>query len=396
MAKGSHCQNSCPPNNKKIIEINGCFMKIAFDHQVFSFQEYGGVSRYVCNLAISIARQPDVEAKIYAPLHVNAYLADLPSNLVSGYRLRKFNGAVNKYISVAANKILVIPKLRGFRPDIVHETYYSSLAYLPKGARRVITVYDMIHEKIPGMSSPWRFSHKRKRDAVLRADHVVCISRATRNDLLEYIGVPEEKVSVVHLGFSIRKDHEFQSNKIGEKESKPYILYVGNRGGYKNFSRAICAYASSKMLMDNFKFVCFGGEGVTNDEMAMLRTLNISSGLVQFKRGGDELLAEAYANARVFIYPSLYEGFGLPPLEAMSYGCPVVCSNTSSIPEIVGDAGEYFDPNEPSSIRIALESVAMFDDKRVELIFAGYRRLSCFSWDKCANETLSIYQDLLC
>jgi len=371
-------------------------MKIAFDHQVFSFQEYGGISRYICKLAENLALHQDVEAKIFAPCHINGYLEELPRKLVSGYRLRNLTKMGNKYASIATSKLLVIPMLNGFHPDIVHETYYSSLSYLPKGAKRVITVYDMIHEKLPDMFSPWRFTGKRKRDAVLRADHVICISHATRNDLLEVFDIPEEKVSVVHLGFNIQNESKYHLQNEDFGEQRPYILYVGDRKTYKNFSGAIRAFETSPILRENFTFICFGGGAVTSDELAMLRQMNLPYNQVKFLQGGDDILAKLYTNARLFIYPSLYEGFGLPPLEAMSFGCPVVCSNTSSIPEVVGDAGEYFDPKEPSSIRLALEKVALSDDKCNELAAAGYRRLSCFSWEKCANETLSIYRALLC
>lgn len=370
-------------------------MKVAFDHQIFTFQEYGGVSRYVCQLAANLARQPDIEAKIFAPLHVNAYLDDMDPNLVSGRRMRSLTRTGNKYLSIAASKLFVIPQLRSFRPDIIHETYYSRLCYKPKGARRVITVYDMIHEKLPGMSSSWRFTNKRKREAVLRADHVICISHATRKDLLEFIPVPEDKVSVVHLGFSIQHHQGDQAKNNFDIVSSPFILYVGSRAGYKNFSGSIRAFASSPMLKENFKFVCFGGGKATSMEMTMLRELKLPADAVHFIQGSDALLAEVYANARLFIYPSIYEGFGLPPLEAMSYGCPVVCSNSSSIPEVVGDAGGYFDPDDLASIRMALENVALSDEKCADLVTAGYRRLDFFSWEKCAAETLSIYRNLL-
>lgn len=370
-------------------------MKIAFDHQIFAFQEYGGVSRYVCQLAKNLTLQPGLIVKIFAPFHVNAYLAEMPVNLVKGHSLRNFPTPWNKYFSIAASKILVASKLRQFRPNIVHETYYSSLGYLPKGARRVITVHDMIHEKYTDMRSPWRFTHKRKRDAILRADHVICVSHATRADLLKYINVPEDKISVIHHGFVPQYYlREPVDGNIGNSRF-PYILYVGSRSKYKNFTGAIRAFASSSILRENFNFFCFGGGNFNNDELELLRQLNLASGCVQLIQGDDTRLAELYMNARLFIYPSLYEGFGLPPLEAMSYGCPVVCSNTSSIPEVVGEAGSYFDPNDQSSMRSTLEQVALSDQKCSELVAAGYLRLALFSWKKCASETLAVYRRLL-
>jgi glycosyltransferase involved in cell wall biosynthesis len=119
-----------------------------------------------------------------------------------------------------------------------------------------------------------------------------------------------------------------------------------------------------------------------------------SSQVMQFG-GSDQMLAGLYEHASAFIYPSLYEGFGIPPLEAMSYGCPVVCSKTSSIPEVVGDAGEYFDPADIESMRVAIERVVTSDSHRKLLIAKGRARLKYFSWDRCAAETLDLYMKLV-
>ena len=111
--------------------------------------------------------------------------------------------------------------------------------------------------------------------------------------------------------------------------------------------------------------------------------------------GGDDLLASIYRKAGALIYPSLYEGFGLPPLEAMAAGCPVICSNTSSLPEVVSDAGEYFDPLSQESMMEAMEAVLCSPKRRDDLIAKGYLQASKFSWKKCAQETITEYQKLL-
>lgn len=107
------------------------------------------------------------------------------------------------------------------------------------------------------------------------------------------------------------------------------------------------------------------------------------------------MLASIYANAAAFVYPSLYEGFGIPPLEAMSLGCPVICGNTSSIPEVVGDAGEYFDPNDTESMRVAIEAVLQSTGRSQELVAKGQAQRSLFSWQRCARETLDVYRSIL-
>jgi glycosyltransferase involved in cell wall biosynthesis len=175
----------------------------------------------------------------------------------------------------------------------------------------------------------------------------------------------------------------------------PYLLYVGSRRYYKNFKALLQAYALNQQLSDEFKLVCFGGGRLSLAEKAEIQRLKIKEDRILYLEGGDRLLANLYKNAAVFIYPSLYEGFGIPPLEAMSLGCPVVCSNVSSIPEVVGAAGRYFDPNDIEDIGSAIESVVFSENSRTELIVRGSHRAAQFSWRKCAQETYSVYKKLL-
>ena len=177
--------------------------------------------------------------------------------------------------------------------------------------------------------------------------------------------------------------------------SRPYLLYVGSRGGYKNFEALILAFASSSYLRSDFSVMCFGGGAFIPDELALFRQLQLSDAHVRQISGNDEMLASMYKNAAAFVYPSLYEGFGIPPLEAMSLGCPVICGNTSSIPEVVGDAGEYFDPNDTESMRVAIETVLQSTGWSQELVAKGHARRLLFSWQRCASETLDVYRSIL-
>ena len=137
---------------------------------------------------------------------------------------------------------------------------------------------------------------------------------------------------------------------------RPSLLYVGHRGGYKNFRTLLQAYGSSPILRE-FELIAFGGYPLLRDEQKEIRRLGITD-RVRFESGSDRELAARYQAAAAFIYPSKYEGFGISPLEAMSHGCPVVCSNAGAIPELVGDAGVYLDPNNAEELRTALERVA--------------------------------------
>ncbi|MBW4054086.1 MAG: glycosyltransferase family 4 protein [Proteobacteria bacterium] len=364
-------------------------MRIAFDQQIFSWQQYGGISRYICSLVTHLSEIPGVEAKIFAPLHVNAHLPMLPADIRTGIKVKVLPKTGR--IRLNASRLMAIPLIRAFRPDIIHETYYSDWAYAPKGARRVLTAHDMIHEHFPGMFSTNDPSTNWKKKACSRADHIICISECTRRDLLDLFDVPAEKVSVVYHGFDAFDSEAEQGNK---HQNSPYILYVGQRGGYKNFHDFIRAYTSSEWLRNNFRILCFGGGAFTSVEKAMLTANRVNEANIQQIGGADSVLATCYRNAAAFVYPSLYEGFGIPPLEAMSVGCPVVCSDTSSIPEVVGTAGEYFDPTSIDSIRSTIEKVLQSTELQADLTAKGFERCKLFTWEKCAAETLAVYRSL--
>jgi glycosyltransferase involved in cell wall biosynthesis len=365
-------------------------MKIAFDSQIFTIQEYGGVSRYICSLVNALSQNSSVEAKIFAPLHINAYLPDMPSELAFEHRVPKIR-KTGRMVS-ALSQFLAGQMINYFNPSIVHETYYARHSYGTSSARRVLTVYDMIHELYASEYRANDQTSKLKQIAAKRADHIICISESTRRDLLDIFDLPEDKVSVVYLGFD-----SFASNttKLEHKECKPYLLYVGQRWGYKNYDGFLKAYASSSFLCNNFDVICFGGGAFTPDELSSFVSLGLSNRQISQISGSDSKLASVYSNAALFVYPSLYEGFGIPPLEAMSLGCPVVCGNNSSIPEVAGNAAEYFDADNPDSIRVAMEHVVNSNSRREHLISLGKLRCAEFSWQRCANETLDVYRSLI-
>lgn len=364
-------------------------MRIAFDHQIFGWQEYGGISRYAYELAAGLSTSCEQDTAILSPLYVNRYLAHAPQQLkIQGIQVPalKRSGRVFR----AINTLLVRPLMARFGPDIVHETYYSARGVAPRSAKVILTVYDMIHERFPEYFSIASPTRREKALAVARADHVICISEQTRRDLIEYLGVPVAKISVVHLGFSLTVAP--QAVIQNEELSREFVLYVGSRTGHKNFLGLLRAYASSELLKNEIDLVCFGGGELTAKEKELINELGFSAGRVRQVSGNDGLLGFYYQAARAFVYPSLYEGFGIPPLEAMSFGCPVVCSNTSSIPEVVGGAAVQFDPESYDSIRKAIEEVVGSEELRAELIEKGNQRVLCFSWERCARETLDVYR----
>lgn len=376
-------------------------MKIAFDSQIFCAQVYGGVSRYFCEIAPRIAKTPGVQVSITAPMHINAYLSHVPRGIVSGFRapntdrFQTSRGVNYPRLALRGLGLLMGDwMLRAMKPDIVHETYFSPYRLGSRRARRVLTIYDMIHEKFASSFPHADKTARYKALAAERADHVICISESTRRDAIEVLGLPPDKTSVIYLGFDLMNAAGARVEEPMFSARKPFLLYVGNRGGYKNFLRLLEAYGTSPRLKAGYELICFGGGGFLADELEMMHTLGLDRGQVTQLGGDDQLLAILYERASAFIFPSLYEGFGIPPLEAMSHDCPVVCSNTSSIPEVVGDAGEYFDPASTDSMRAAIEQVVASESRQKLLIEKGHERLKSFSWDRCAAETLDIYRKL--
>ena len=372
-------------------------MRVNFDYQIFVSQEFGGISRYFASIVAELDKMAAIEPLVSAPLYINAYLPDLAKHLVLGRRIPKFRGVDRLSPLVGA---MAFAAAWARPPAIEHRTYYGRRDRPGHAARTVLTVYDMIHERHAADIAPGDRTADDKRAAVAQADHVICISNHTRTDLMDLLGVPADKISVTHLGYtglfgaaeSNESAADFRIRVFGA--DLPYLLYVGNRDGYKNFLGLLEAYRSSAWLLENFAVLCLGGGPFTATETEALAGLT-PAGRVRQVAGSDAMLAACYRNAAVFVYPSLYEGFGIPILEAMSLGCPVACGSTSSLPEVAGDGAAYFDAAQPESIRATLESVLSGQEKRDLLTQRGKTRSAQFSWARCAAETAAVYQRLL-
>jgi glycosyltransferase involved in cell wall biosynthesis len=368
-------------------------VKIAFDQQVFLLQQYGGISRYVCNLARYLNDLPEAKARIFAPLHRNRNLVEIDGVPASALLLPAIHPKLTRAVN-ELGKHMARFSMNLSAPDIVHETYFTTDDYRPKQARRVVTVYDMIHERYADEFKNAEVTTFAKKSAVTRADHVICISKSTQRDLVEFFDVPIEKTSVVYLSADAIFEKATSVLKQAKSE-RPYFLYVGGRAGYKNFSGFVQAFAKSTKLRSSCDIVCFGGGALQPAELREIAELGLREDQVVQVGGEDETLVKLYRNAQALVYPSKYEGFGIPPLEAMSAGCPVVVSNTSSLPEVVGQAGEYFDPLETDSIVAALEKVALSPAYARELVEKGQARYKEFTWQNCAEKTLAVYRGLV-
>jgi len=374
-------------------------MKILYDHTTFQFQRYGGISRYFYELITKLSTKEDVDINLFQGLHINEYnISEYKPNFESywGYKW-KYKRPDTKYMShifAIPNKFLFdnIYKHAG-NFDIYHPTYYRRDLNKYNKSAIVLTVHDMIHELYPDQFRDSKSVIKAKQVSINAADAIICVSNNTKKDLINMYDVPEDKIKVIYHGNSLPKSNEYLKStdlEIKYSINKPFLLYVGDRiGTYKNFTMLLETYSS--MLSDRFDLICFGGGEFRHDELEVIKSIKGSGKVVQLSCS-DHLLASLYKNAFCFVYPSLYEGFGIPLLEAMGMGCPVIASNTSSIPEVVDKAALLFDPNSKDSLINAIELLESNEFKRGELINLGVEQEKKFSWDKTADETFKAYE----
>ncbi|MCS5489169.1 glycosyltransferase family 4 protein [Algoriphagus limi] len=365
-------------------------MRILFDEQIFFWQKYGGISRYYARTAEEL-KKVNPDTKVFSGFNINTYLSDTSKGLVVGKTLQKYPkkglGLIQRFNQTWSRTFESY-----YGPDIVHETYFSTKKSHRSKAKVVVGVYDMIQEVYPNLFPKEHLVTVQKKKALERADHIISISHHTKNDCVELFGINENKISVIHLAC----DPPFQGiEKSQEFSDRPFFLYVGDRRGYKNFTSFLSVFACSKELMNGFNIVAFGGGAFSKEETDLMVKLGFRPDQVKQYGGSDRVLAELYASAHAFVYPSLYEGFGIPPLEAISYGCPVLASNKSCIPEIIQDGGLLFDPENQEEFLAALKEVCTSESKRKNLIEKGNKRLKNFSWSKTADQTLKIYNQII-
>jgi glycosyltransferase involved in cell wall biosynthesis len=364
-------------------------MDIAFDHQVFSWQEYGGISRYFCEVADHLARRDDCRVEVLAFVHCNQYLQARRPGSLRGWYVPP--ARLDYTLRRRVNERLTRLWLRARRPRIAHDTYYGAPQRpVPRGTARLLTVYDMLHERYPAEFPDADVVSAGKVAKVARADHVVCISEATRRDLVDMLGVPPERTSVVHLGTDAAQWARWSARPT--VADRPYLLFVGQRAGYKNFDTLLRAVAASDRLRRDVRLVCFGGAPLSADEVAQARRLGLQDDQLERHGGDDVALARWYGGAAAFVYPSRHEGFGLPPLEAMACGCPVVCGEAGAVGEVVGDAAELCDTSDAAALAAALERVLLCTERAGALVAAGRERVRHFTWERCAAASFEVYR----
>ena len=267
--------------------------------------------------------------------------------------------------------------------------------YLPKSIASVVTIHDLVWRHAPDtMKSFGRFlDAKFMPEAIRMADKVIAVSKWTANDLITEVPEAEVKTSVIYEAGSLTFSHSRSDYNLGKK----YLLFVGTLEPRKNLPRLLKAYSLlSCSIKDEYPLIIVGGKGWGEDDIDdIVKQFDIEKYVQFLGYLSDKELATVYQEASLLVMPSLYEGFGLPLLEAMSVGVPVVTSNISSMPEIVGDAAVLADPYSVDSIKEGIEKVLTDSELKSELSNAGYDQSKLFSWARAAKETLLVFEGAL-
>lgn len=377
-------------------------MKIGIDAR---FYNEAGPGRYVKNL-IAELEKTDSDNNYVIFLKKSNFDSYTPIN-------PKFKKIAAPYQWYSLSEQLLFPlKILLSGVDLMHFTQFNIPVFWP--GPFIVTIHDMIMHEYSTERDTTRFPliYRLKkaiylivfRLACYRARHILVPSLATRDDLVNKLHINKEKITVTYEGVGVEPSQDELEPEILEKFSvgSPYLLYVGSMYPHKNLELLISAF---QLLLKKYhypgKLVIVGKE---SDFSRRLRSLVVRLGLenlVIFPGAkssdgylSDREVAAFYRQAQLFVFPSLKEGFGLPPLEAMRFGIPVVASGISCIPEICADAAVYFDPRSSTDIAEKINAVLLDEPLRRKLIMAGYSRVTQFSWKKMAETTLSAYLHL--
>lgn len=366
-------------------------MKILYDHQTFTQQQYGGISRYFYEL---IKRFDGIEntCDVATIFTNNAYYNNnVNQNLKFFLSKTNFRGKTKILRFINNGKSNSMIEKSNF--DVFHPTYYDP--YFLKNLKNkpfVVTFHDMIHEKFSDqfdvLKSQSNILDGKKR-LLEHSAKVIAISETTKQDIIKLFGVDSKKIEVVYHGNSF-SNTSIDYNRVVDED---YILFVGNRSIYKNFNFFVTAIADL-LVNNNLILICAGGGDFTIHELLLLQALKIKDKVIHKKIHNDNILANYYTHALFFCFPSLYEGFGIPVLEAFACRCPVLLSSGGSLPEIGGDAALYFDPTNMDSL-ISKANILLNDDLlRKQLVEKANRRLNLFSWNNSYQEHIKIYESI--
>lgn len=367
-------------------EANNIRCRVLLDYQTFHIQRFGGISRYFHEMASRMRR---TECTISILLSMNQYLRSNPRVHFLYVPKRLFKALEGLFRAI--NRCGSLRRIKAGRFDVLHPTYYDPYFLDALGDKPfVLTVHDMTHERYPEYFAPNDKTALHKRLLAERAARIIAISTCTKRDIMHYLHVPEDKIDVIYHGFEPRAVADVPVPGLPPK----YILYVGERRGYKNFGTFAAAVALLHKTCPDLHVV-LTGRPASKSEQRLYEEQGIADCVHTFTDVDDNTLALLFRKAVAFVYPSLYEGFGIPILEAFAQDCPVVLSRASCFPEVAGDAALYFDTLSAESLAEAVEKVVGDANLRRRLVEKGRIRLKDFTWEKTAQQTEACYMKCL-
>ena len=373
-------------------------IKILLDPQIFNLQKFGGISRYYTEIYSSLKDEEKVEIKcplLYTDnIHFKGsslFKNSFQAKMIFFIRWNKIfrNFSPRKLLKKTEEKTLAI--LDKKEVNLFIPTYYDPY-FMPyiKNTPFVLTVYDMIHELYPQHFTNDTITVPNKKLLIEKATKIIAISESTKKDILDvYPNIDAKKIDVVYLAHTITTDPS-----VAIDVPKEYILFVGNRALYKNFIFFLKSAAQILIDKPTLYIFCAGGNEFTEEEKLLIDHLALTDRVIQ-KNFKDSELENYYKHAKCFVFPSEYEGFGIPVLEAMACGCPVVLANHSSFPEVAGKAGIYFNLKDESDLREKITALLNDEKMRQDYSKRGLTQAAKFTWKKTAEESLKIYQSVL-
>jgi len=366
-------------------------MKILYDHQVFSWQICGGISRYFFELMKQFSSSGEPDYELALRYSNNSYLnSGSLGHYKTFFKSRNFRGK-HRLMSIL-NRPQSEKLLSRQDFDIFHPTYYDTYFLKYIGSKPfVLTIHDMIHEIFRGDFPTSDKTSENKKLLAQRAARIIAVSENTKNDIVRLLRIDEKKITVIYHGNSLLTPTGNRHSELLIPDR--YILFVGDRSKYKNFEFFIKAISPLFSQDKDLNIVYVGGSNFTDSENCHFKELCLEQRIHRFEVM-DENLAILYRKALAFVFPSLYEGFGIPVLEALGCGCPAILSQTSSLPEVAGDAAVYFDPTSETSIIEGISNVIYDENLRQNLIEKGTERVKRFSWQKTAEQTEAVYRSI--
>ena len=356
-------------------------MQILYDTQIFLSQKIGGISRYHYELFKGM-KQLGCDVKTAGLFVRNQYVLE-NKNLRKSFVHDPFCifKSVNNFMLKRA--VQNLPENAVFHPS---NTYDFLNNEIPQVKNLTFTIHDMIVEKQNidfGKNKLYYAQHAKK---------IIAVSETTKKDIIDLFGIDGNKIDVIYHGSSLNKQMVKKPNAAIPEQ---FLLYVGERSGYKNFINFVRAATPLLKKYNDLHLLCAGKKPFNKQEISVLQELGVTDKVISFSKIDDNTLAYLYCKAAAFVFPSLFEGFGIPILEAWACNAPVILSDNACFREVAAEAACYFDPLSQDSMTNEIEEVLKNNELRQDLILKGTSRLRLFSWEKTVEQTHKLYQSLL-